>query len=242
MAAYRRVYDSRHLQADCQEPGSAPELCARQSSMGYLYLFREFHQVVHIRQYFLRGCRRAPSQQRFSETYLLTSLLFVVVSRYRSGARRCRRFPAGWLHHQADVTYHCAAASWNVRDGNCRCLRDADVLCAVRLCTASWHDCAPTPRTRQQVSPRRQQLLNNTIINVISISNLKYVATLPCNLAFMTCFADINVSQGSVATYARCSGMSSHANDCDKVQKQCQSPDGFYWQFNCSLGWISTPE
>jgi len=25
MAAYRRVYDSRHLQADCQKPGSAPE-------------------------------------------------------------------------------------------------------------------------------------------------------------------------------------------------------------------------
>jgi len=25
MAAYRRVCDSRHLQADCQEPGSAPE-------------------------------------------------------------------------------------------------------------------------------------------------------------------------------------------------------------------------
>jgi len=31
MAAYRRVYDSRHLhlQADCQEPGSAPEPHAR---------------------------------------------------------------------------------------------------------------------------------------------------------------------------------------------------------------------
>jgi len=39
MAAYRRNYDSRHLQADCQEPGSAPEPYARQSSMGYLYLF-----------------------------------------------------------------------------------------------------------------------------------------------------------------------------------------------------------
>jgi len=25
MAAYRRFYDSHHLQADCQEPGSAPE-------------------------------------------------------------------------------------------------------------------------------------------------------------------------------------------------------------------------
>jgi len=39
MAVYRRVYDLRHLQADCQEPGSAPEPYAWQSSMGYLYLF-----------------------------------------------------------------------------------------------------------------------------------------------------------------------------------------------------------
>jgi len=37
MAAYRRVYDSRHLQADCQEPGSAPEPYARQLSMGHLF-------------------------------------------------------------------------------------------------------------------------------------------------------------------------------------------------------------
>ena len=29
------------------------------------------------------------------------------------------------------------------------------------------------------------------------------VATLPCNLSLMACFAEINVSQGSVATYAR---------------------------------------
>ena len=33
MAAYRRVYDSRHLQADCQEPVPAPEPYAPQSSM-----------------------------------------------------------------------------------------------------------------------------------------------------------------------------------------------------------------
>jgi len=37
MAAYRPVYDSRHLQADCQEPGSAPEPKAWQSSMVYLH-------------------------------------------------------------------------------------------------------------------------------------------------------------------------------------------------------------
>ena len=35
---------------------------------------------------------------------------------------------------------------------------------------------------------------------------LKYVATLPCNLLLVACFADVKVSQGSVATYKRCCG------------------------------------
>ena len=38
-------------------------------------------------------------------------------------------------------------------------------------------------------------------------TTLKYVATLPCNLSLRACFADINVSRGSVATYARCGGI-----------------------------------
>jgi len=38
MATYRRVYDSRHLQGDCQEPESAPEPYARQLSMGIFAL------------------------------------------------------------------------------------------------------------------------------------------------------------------------------------------------------------
>ena len=38
------------------------------------------------------------------------------------------------------------------------------------------------------------------------LKKAKYVATLPCNLSLMA-FADINFSQGSVATYARCCGM-----------------------------------
>jgi len=48
MAAYRRVYDSHHLQADCQEPGSAPEPYARQSSTGYLYLFPQKVEVLFV--------------------------------------------------------------------------------------------------------------------------------------------------------------------------------------------------
>ena len=37
--------------------------------------------------------------------------------------------------------------------------------------------------------------------------HLKYAATLPCNLSLMACFTDINVSQNSVAAYARCGGI-----------------------------------
>jgi len=38
-------------------------------------------------------------------------------------------------------------------------------------------------------------------------SHLKYVATLPCNLSLISCFADTIVSQSSVTTYARSGGI-----------------------------------
>ena len=46
------------------------------------------------------------------------------------------------------------------------------------------------------------------LIWLLTTPHLKYVATLPCNLLLMACFGDINVSQGTVATYmyARCGG------------------------------------
>ena len=49
MAAYRWVYDSRHLQTDCQEPGSVPEPYARQS-LGYLYLYWAPAKPRHARE------------------------------------------------------------------------------------------------------------------------------------------------------------------------------------------------
>ena len=57
MAAYRWVYDSRHLQADCQEPGSAPEPYAWQSTMGYLYLLG-FSAYLCICTLHVPACRR----------------------------------------------------------------------------------------------------------------------------------------------------------------------------------------
>ena len=42
----RRVYDSRHLQADCQKPGSAPEPYAEQSSTVYLYPFTVIQHAI----------------------------------------------------------------------------------------------------------------------------------------------------------------------------------------------------
>jgi len=44
--------------------------------------------------------------------------------------------------------------------------------------------------------------------------HLKYVATLPCNLSLMAGFADIHVSQGSVATYARCGEFFKYPFNC----------------------------
>jgi len=44
MAAYRRVYDLRHLQADCQEPGSAPEPCVIEQATFYLFSFAAANQ------------------------------------------------------------------------------------------------------------------------------------------------------------------------------------------------------
>jgi len=40
-----------------------------------------------------------------------------------------------------------------------------------------------------------------------SAPHLAYVAILFCNLSLMACFAGINVSQGSVTTYAKCGGI-----------------------------------
>jgi len=66
MVAYRRVYDSRHLQADCQEPGSAPEPYARQSSMCYPYL------------YFTSGCELLLKSNRTS--YVLYRMVTLPVT------------------------------------------------------------------------------------------------------------------------------------------------------------------
>ena len=53
MAAYHQVYDSRRLQTDCQEPGSAPEPYARQSSVWttftFFYTDRSSRQTSHFK-------------------------------------------------------------------------------------------------------------------------------------------------------------------------------------------------
>jgi len=59
MAAYRRVYDARHLQADCQEPGSATEPYARQSSTGYLLLQNAPFRSKIFKIFFVSGGKGA---------------------------------------------------------------------------------------------------------------------------------------------------------------------------------------
>jgi len=74
---YRLVYDSLHLQANCQEPGSAPKPYARYSSMGYLYLFYwpdrgQTDRVTAPTRSWLRRCLRLYHAVRLAITQLLT--------------------------------------------------------------------------------------------------------------------------------------------------------------------------
>ena len=89
MAAYRRVYDSPRLQADCQEPGSALEPCAWQSSMDYPYLFTVYprtkiymHRVPKKRnQTHVSNCVNSqPIFHLFSLSYSLQQPKFAATS------------------------------------------------------------------------------------------------------------------------------------------------------------------
>ena len=62
MAAYRRVYDSRHLQADCKEPESTPEPYMLGNGVGYFYLFT-FYRPVYDSRHLQTDCQEPGSAQ-----------------------------------------------------------------------------------------------------------------------------------------------------------------------------------
>jgi len=85
MAAYRWVYDSRHLQADCQDPGSVPELYPRNRVRGtFTFLLRRkgfvlngrFGVCVCVTDQRLLGDRAAtygPQDQRWNKSEMLAA-------------------------------------------------------------------------------------------------------------------------------------------------------------------------
>ena len=62
MAAYRRVYDSRHLQADCQEPELVPEPYARYSQVWATFI--PFSSISLRDEVGVSLCIQQRSQQR----------------------------------------------------------------------------------------------------------------------------------------------------------------------------------
>ena len=76
MAAYRRVYDSHHLPADCQEPGSAPErTLGNRVWATFFYSSRAWNSLPD-------AIRRSPSLATFKrslKTYFLSSVFINVV-------------------------------------------------------------------------------------------------------------------------------------------------------------------
>ena len=73
------------------------------------------------------------------------------------------------------------------------------------LAQSTWDNCALAHRLKKIT----HTLSNKTFLIWLlpTPPHLKYVATLRCNLSLIASFADVNVSQGSVGTYAKCGGM-----------------------------------
>jgi len=78
-----------------------------------------------------------------------------------------------------------------------------------RNCTRQSRSCLQLCRIFTDLKNSTYTLSNKPFITWLLTTppHLKYVVTLPCNMSLMACFADIHVSQGSVATYARCGGI-----------------------------------
>ena len=74
--------------------------------------------------------------------------------------------------------------------------------------TAEDNDAVHTACTRVSSSCSMQR----SLITTTDTTHHKYLATLPYNSSLTACSADINVSQGSVATSARCGSSSSSSN------------------------------
>ena len=147
MAAYRRVYDSRHLQADCHEPGSAPELYAGWSSMDYLYLFipdSDFQQNMTSTDlsYWSRSlCISRENARRSVDVCVCVCVCVFGASRYFV----CRRLCPSRRRRQTLTINHVAARhARDDRPANTADKFDSRILKSARFATAvvyiGWSD------------------------------------------------------------------------------------------------------
>jgi len=123
MAAYRRVYDSRHLQAGCQEPGSAPEPI-QQSSTVYPYPYT----LLAARDRIATALLRLTLSMSTARTRLCMPKYVPKVVRFRG-----RSGPPTWFLGPTRVH--------NLMDGShgTRTSTSLSVLCASRSCPTDRH-------------------------------------------------------------------------------------------------------
>jgi len=111
MAAYRRVYDSRHQQAGCQEPRSAPEPYARKSSM---VLFSPVPMQVGIIHGV--GLLHVNTSSSFSATtYFTTACIWTCQTVQRGGQAACL-----FAGHNGELYTRSSAIAEEPRDGSCQ--------------------------------------------------------------------------------------------------------------------------
>ena len=117
MAAYHRVYDSHHLQADCQELGSAPEPYAWQSSADYIFALLQSSSFIYIVQTECGWARLLIGHFVVQSEHLVVGVSNQSVSSVLQGAGIVRDPPAAgilcrpvrhwWLRRRWARIWHC---------------------------------------------------------------------------------------------------------------------------------------
>ena len=146
---------------------------------------------------------RCTAGQAETATKSLAMLAAVILLLWQSRHSVLRHIRCQWRSHIVAVHYLSL------------CISKGKRICAIKSREKKLRQLRSCLKLCQIFTDFKNVLLRDSAIQPFfswllkTSPHLKYVAILPCdcNLSLMACFADNNVSQGSVTTYARCGGI-----------------------------------
>ena len=150
MAGYHRVYDSRHVHVNCQEPGSAPEPYVRQSSMGCRFIVSyRTASTVHSRWRVLYDDGWQVMEVSLNVSFRKINGIDTIHDRFSADML----VEAAWREPRLDAPAAAAAAAAAAGDGHAHaqqvratptilryCADQSSFICSIFTgCGCTWH-------------------------------------------------------------------------------------------------------